>query len=324
MKAVYAVKQDKIENEPLKYGDLDLPAIEEGQVLVKVQANGVCHSDLHIIEGDFPLPKELFPLVPGHEIVGEVVESKNRNVKEGERVGIGWFYSACGQCEYCTSGRENLCPNATVTGINRWGGYAEYAILDGNYVSKIPEGLDSAEAAPLFCAGITAYSSVRKIGPKVGDRIAVFGVGGLGFYAIQMIEAAGARAIAVTSSHNKVAEMAGASEVIEEPKEGYDAAIVFAPNSSIVAKAVKSVKPGGTVVVPAIMDKIEVPFQYFTWEKNITSVASGFRSETRSVLKLAADGRLKSMIKTMPLSEAKTALMDLKRGKVQGRIVLKP
>lgn len=157
-------KQEKIEKKPLKYTNVESKEIVNGQILVKVLANGVCHSDLHIVEGDFPLPASLFPLIPGHEIVGEVVESKS-GIEKGTRVGIGWFYNACGKCDQCISGHENLCPNALVSGINVKGGYAEYAVLDANYVTPIPDSIGNIEAAPLFCAGITAYSAVRRINP---------------------------------------------------------------------------------------------------------------------------------------------------------------
>ncbi len=323
MKAMLLQKQEKIEKKPLKYSDFKYPEIRDGQIIVKVLANGVCHSDLHIIEGDFQLPDELFPLIPGHEIVGEVVESKSA-LEVGERVGIGWFYSACGSCDQCISGHENLCPNALVTGINVKGGYAEYAALDAMYASRVPDDVKSSEAAPLFCAGITAYSAVSRIRPSTNDRIAVFGVGGLAFYAIQMIEAMGAKAVAVTRSHREVAEAAGASEIVDKPEGAYDGSIVFAPNGALVRDAVSSVKSGKTIVIPAIMDKIEVPFGDFMWEKNITSVASGLRKETRAVLNMASESGLKSMIHERRLQDANEVLSELKSGKIMGRAVLVP
>ena len=323
MKAMVLEKQENIEKKPLRYIDVETGEIVNGQVLVKVLANGVCHSDLHIVEGDFPLPRSLFPLIPGHEIVGEVVESKSE-IEKGTRVGIGWFYNACGKCDQCISGHENLCPNALVSGINVKGGYAEYAVLDANYVTKIPDGIGNTDAAPLFCAGITAYSAVRRINPSVNDRIAVFGVGGLAFYAIQMIEAKGAKAVAVTRSHAKVAEEAGASEIVEKPSGQYDGSIVFAPSSSLVNNAVSAVRSGKTIVIPAVMDKIEIPFSSFTWEKNITSVASGLRKETRAVLDMAAGSGLKSMVHRRGLSEANEVLSELKNGRIIGRAVLVP
>ncbi len=323
MKAMILDKQKKIEDNPLKYKEFDKPEIKSGQVVVKVQANGVCHSDLHIVEGDIPLGHELFPIIPGHEIVGEVVESKS-NIQVGERVGIGWFYSACGKCEYCISGRENLCPYATVTGINHKGGYSEFAALDSNYVTKIPDNMDSAEAAPLFCAGITAYSAVKKLNVSPNDRIAVFGIGGLGFYGLQMVKLMGGKACAITTSHPEVAEKAEAYEISDKPAGKYDGAIVFAPNSGLVETAVSSVKSGKTIVVPAIMDKISIPFGSFMWEKNVTSVASGLRKEARAVLDIASSGGLISMVHTDKLSSANEVLGKLKQGKVKGREVLIP
>ncbi len=323
MKAMILEKQNKIENNPLKYEDYEGPELKHGQVIVKVQANGVCHSDLHIIEGDFPLPPELFPLIPGHEIVGEVVESKS-DIQIGERVGIGWFYSACGKCEYCISGKENLCPYATVTGINHKGGYSEYVALDSTYVSRIPDNLNSVETAPLFCAGITAYSAVRRLNIAPNDRIAVFGIGGLGFYGLQLIRLMGGKACAITTSHKAVAEKAEAAEITDRPSGHYDGAIVFAPNSKIVQTAASSVKSGKTIVVPAVMDKIEIPFSSFMWEKNITSVASGLRKETRAILDIASSEGLISMVHKSKLSSANEVLNNLKQGKVKGREVLVP
>jgi propanol-preferring alcohol dehydrogenase len=323
MKVMVLEKPDKIENKPLKYADYRYPEIREGQVLVQVLANGVCHSDMHIIEGDFQLPSEMFPLIPGHEIVGEVVETKS-SIQVGERVGIGWFYSACGACDQCISGHENLCPNALVTGINTGGGYSEFTTLDATYVSRVPDNVKDIEAAPLFCAGITAFSAVNRIHPSVSDRIAVFGVGGLAFYAIQFIEAMGAKAIAVTRSHGSVAEMAGASEIVDRPAGLYDGSIVFAPSREIVQKAVSSVKSGRTVVIPAVMDRIDIPFGDFMWEKNITSVASGLRRETREVLRLASESTLKSMVTERKLEDVNSVLLDLKKGKILGRAVLTP
>lgn len=323
MKVMMLEKPDKIENKPLKYTDYGYPEIRDGQVLVKILANGVCHSDMHIIEGDFQLPSEMFPLVPGHEIVGEVVETKS-NIQVGERVGIGWFYSACGICDQCISGHENLCPKAQVTGINTKGGYSEFAALDAKYVSRIPDNLKDTDAAPLFCAGITAFSAVNRIRPSLNDRIAVFGVGGLAFYAIQFIEAMGSKAIAVTRSHGSVAEKAGASEIVDRPSGPYDGAIVFAPSRDVVQKAVSSVKSGRTVVIPAVMDRIDIPFGDFMWEKNVTSVASGLRRETREVVRMASETGLKSMVTERKLEDANSALMDLKKGKISGRSVLIP
>lgn len=323
MKVMLLEKPDKIENKPLKYSDYKYPEIRDGQVLVKVLANGVCHSDMHIIEGDFQLPSEMFPLIPGHEIAGEVVESKS-SIQVGERIGIGWFYSACGVCDQCISGHENLCPSALVTGINTDGGYSEFAALDATYASRIPDNVKDIEAAPLFCAGITAFSAVNRIHPSINDRIAVFGVGGLAFYAIQFIEAMGAKAIAVTRSHGSVAEKAGASEIVDRPSGPYDGSIVFSPSREIVQKAVSSVKSGKTIVIPAVMDRIDIPFGDFMWEKNVTSVASGLRKETREVLRIASESGLKSMVTERKLEDANSVLLDLKKGKIPGRAVLTP
>lgn len=323
MKAAILHKQDKIENSPLKLEDIEQPPGGSDKVLVKIEASGVCHSDLHIVEGDFPLPQSMFPLIPGHEIVGTIAESHG-DWNEGDRVGIGWFASACGICDQCVSGHENLCENSKVTGLNVKGGYAEYTLVDPKYITRVPDNIKSSQAAPLFCAGLTAYTAVRKLHFSPGDKIAVYGVGGLGHYALQFISKLGGKAIAITKSHAKLADSLGAAQVMEKPEGRYNGSIVFAPDSSLVSVAAEHTRNGGTVVVPAIMDKIEIPFGSFMWEKNITSVASGFRIQTREMLNFVSQNGIESRVSEKSLSEANTVLKDLKDRKIDGRVVLRP
>lgn len=323
MKAAVLHKQEKIEKSPLKLEDVEQPKGGNGKVLVKIEASGVCHSDLHIIEGDFPLPQSMFPLIPGHEIVGTVAESYG-DWNEGDRVGIGWFASACGICNQCVSGHENLCENSKVTGLNVKGGYAQFTLVDGAYITRIPDNIKSSQAAPLFCAGLTAYTAVKKLHFAPGERIAVYGIGGLGHYALQFIDKLGGKAIAITKSHAKLANSLGASEIIEKPEGRYDGSIVFAPDPSLVSVAAEHTRNGGTVVVPAIMDKIEIPFGSFMWEKNITSVASGFRIQTREMLNFVSLNGIEGRVTEKPLSEVNAILKDLKERKIDGRVVLRP
>lgn len=323
MRTAILGKQEKIEKNPIEIMESEKPSIKDGEVLIKMEASGVCHSDLHIIEGDLPLPEEMFPLIPGHEIVGTVEESKG-DVEKGTRVGVGWFGKACGKCDYCISGKENLCPYAQVTGLNLKGGYADYVVADAKYVTEIPANISSVDAAPLFCAGLTAYTSVKKLGMRPGDRIGVFGVGGLGYYAIQFIEKMGGSAVAVTKGHRDLAEKTGASEVTDVPEGQYDGAVVFAPSGELASRAKKHTRSGGTIVIPAIFDTLEIPFSDFMWEKNVTSVASGFRPDTREMFQFVSRKGIKSMIETMGLDQANEALQKLKQNRVEGRIVLKP
>lgn len=323
MKAAILKKQEKIENFPLKVEEVEIPQPGNGKALVKIEASGVCHSDLHIIEGDLPLPESMFPLIPGHEIVG-TLEEPYGDFQKGDRVGIGWFASACGHCDQCVSGHENLCSNSKVTGMDVKGGYAQYTLVDGEYMTRIPDNIGSAEAAPLFCAGLTAFTAVKKLNFSPGERIAVYGVGGLGYYAIQFIEKMGGKAVAITGNHAQLAESVGASEVLDRPNGKYDGSIVFAPSSSIVPVAAEHTRNGGTVVIPAIMDKVEIPFGSFAWEKNITSVASGFRPHTRELLNFVSINGISNKITKKPLSEVNSVLKDLKNGKVNGRVVLTP
>ena len=200
MKAAVASKFGAI----LKIEDIAKPEIEPHQILVKIHACGVCHTDLHACHGDWPV-KPTLPLVPGHEGVGEVVEigSAVKHIKNGDRVGIPWLYSACGHCEYCLTGDENLCLSQQNSGYSVNGSYAEYCAADAAYVVKVPEGLSYVEAAPLFCAGVTTYKALKVSKAKPGNWVAIFGIGGLGHLAVQYAVAMGLRVVAVDTGSAK-------------------------------------------------------------------------------------------------------------------------
>lgn len=338
MKAAVLHAPAPVETNPLKI-ERDWPEPDLSgsyRVLIRVEAAGVCHTDLHIVEGRVFKPGKL-PLIPGHEVVGRVVEVGHGVdwLQRGDRVGVWWVWQSCGQCEYCLTGREQLCPNRVATGLNVDGGYAEYMVADARYVVRIPEGVRPEDAAPAMCAGITAYSSVRKSGARPGARIAVIGVGGLGSFAIQLAKLSGAHVTAVTRGHQRLAAEMGADEVIspEELDEyvkrrgGFDAALNFAPSPSSLAAALRAVKRGGVVVNAANMETLpEVDYRaHMAGEKTLMSVSVGNRASLRELLSLMAQGRVRPIpTQVMPLDEANEALRRLKRGEVHGRIVLKP
>lgn len=324
-----------IERKPLILDDVPVPAADKGQVIIKVEACGVCRSNLHMIEGDWVghgVPAKL-PIVPGHELVGSVVEVGEgvESVTAGEVVGVQPLWSSCGRCEFCLTGREQLCASKNITGETVDGGYAEYMVADANYVYLVPGNLSHSEAAPLFCAGLTAYSAVKKAELSPIKRVAVFGIGGVGHMILQFARMYGAEVVAVSrgEKHLKVAEELGASLVIDSSKEdpveelkkigGVDSSIVFAPSSAVVEQAIKATKLNGTIVVGVWSTLGEFPFPD---EKRIVGTAIGSRQVMREVLQLASAGKIRSVIDEFKLEDANDVLNMLKQGEVRARAVL--
>lgn len=336
MKAAVLHITAPVETKPLKLEEMDVPKISGYEILMKVKACGVCHSDVHIVEGEV-FKGHKFPLVPGHEVVG-VVEKIGENVREinsGDLVGIGWNYKSCLDCENCKNGLENLCGKKEGTGINRDGGYAEYMIADSRFVSKIPNRLKTEEAAPLFCAGLTAYRAVKLLSPKINQRVAVVGIGGLASYAIQFLKIYGAKVIALSRNehHLKLAEKVGADETIllrdnylsqKIEDSAAAAALNFAPSGKIIEEILIGLKRGGKLVNAGNIERT-VAMDYrkaLAGEKVLTTVSTGTRKDMREVLQLAAEGKIKSSVETMKLDNANEALIRVKSGSVEGRIVL--
>jgi alcohol dehydrogenase, propanol-preferring len=321
----------KTPQQPLRPVDWPVPKPEAGQVLVKIGACAVCRTDLHVVDGELPHPK--LPLVPGHEIVGTIVE-KGRGVqrfKVGDRVGIPWLGWTCGECEFCRSGRENLCDHARFTGYTLDGGYAEFTVADERFCFPIPESYSDVEAAPLLCAGLIGYRSLVKTGST--KRLGIYGFGAAAHIVAQVAKFQGREVFAFTrhgdSEAQKFAKSLGAvwagdSEAM--PPEKLDAAIIFAPVGGLVPLALKAVAKGGTVVCGGIhmSDVPSFPYELLWQERVICSVANLTRRDGEEFFALAPRIPVRTTVQTFPLAEANEALACLRSGKLQGAAVLVP
>jgi propanol-preferring alcohol dehydrogenase len=336
MKAQLLTRIDKIENHPLSYTDVPDPKPEPDEVLIKIKACGVCYSNLSMIEGEF---KEIFgiptklPIIPGHEITGVIEElgSSTTDFQKGDLVGVQVLWKTDGTCEFCQTGRENLCLNKQTTGETRDGGFAEYITAPASFTYHLPENLDLYESAPLFCPGVTAYRAVKRAKLQFGQKAAVIGIGGVGHMTVQFAKLAGAETIAVDKDESKLelaqdigADRAFTAETVEEDyiaKNGkVDVVFVHAPVQKAVDQAMRIVKRGGTVVMGVLGDaKIVFPEEY-----SVMGSVIGTRHDMEEVLKIAARGKLKVDCACYKLSEAEDVLKMLKQGKIVGRAVLVP
>ena len=319
--------------------DIPIPEIKPKDVLVKIHACGVCHTDLHACHGDWPV-KPKMPLIPGHEGVGEIVSlgSEIHHLQVGDRVGIPWLYSACGQCEYCLDGRETLCLDQDNAGYSVDGSYAEYCRANGEYVVKIPDGLSYVDAAPLFCAGVTTYKALKVSEVKPGQWVAIVGAGGLCHLAIQYAIAMGMNVIAVDTGDEKLAlaKELGATHCIDfmkvKPSEeiqqlvgGVHGVICTAVTQAAFGEAFKSVRRGGTCVLVGLPPE-EMPIPIFdTVLGGIKVVGSivGTRKDIQECLQFAAEGKVKAVIEEKRLDQINEILDDMIRGEITGRIVMK-
>jgi propanol-preferring alcohol dehydrogenase len=336
MKAVLLDKPAVIEQNPLRYAEYDTPKPADDEVLIRVKACGVCRSNLNVIEGAYSrlgIPSRS-PIIPGHEISG-IIEStgpKVTNLNVGDRVGIQPLYWACGNCEFCLSGREHLCPHRLITGETVDGGYAEYIRGKANFVYRIPANLKDDEAAPLFCPGVTAHRAVKQAGLFPSKTVAIFGIGGVGHVAVQFAKMTGATVVAISRSQKNLdlAMKMGADRAIiqddnlvpEMKKMGYvDSAIVFAPSQDAIDRAQRITKPGGTLVLGVTGN---VNNLMFFMEKTIKGSAIGTRLDMEEVLRIAASGKIRITTQTYPLIQAPEVLRKLKDGDMIGRAVLIP
>jgi propanol-preferring alcohol dehydrogenase len=311
--------------------DLPTPRPGPGQVLIAVKACAVCRTDLHVVDGELPHPK--LPLVPGHEIVGTVVEA-GAGVDRfaiGDRVGVPWLGWTCGECDYCRSGRENLCDRARFTGYDIDGGYAELAVADQRYCFAIPAQYGDVEAAPLLCSGLIGYRTLRLAGD--GECIGIYGFGAAAHIVAQVARHQGRRVFAFTQSGDTAAqdfarglgaEWAGGST--ELPPEPLDAALIFAPVGSLVPAALAATRKGGTVVCGGIHMSDIPAFPYtLLWEERVVrSVANLTRRDAEEFLALAPAAGVTTTTVTYPLDRANQALADLRNGALQGAAVLVP
>ncbi len=317
--------------QPLRAADVSTPKPNTAQVLVKVSACAVCRTDLHVVDGELPNPK--LPLVPGHEIVGTIVE-KGRGVqrfKVGDRVGIPWLGWTCGECEFCHSGRENLCDRARFTGYTLDGGYAEFALADERFCFPIPDAYSDAEAAPLLCAGLIGYRSLARIG--AAKRLGIYGFGVAAHIVAQIARHQGREVLAFTrrgdTEAQKFAKSLGVVWVGDSetpPPEKLDAAIIFAPVGSLIPLALKAVAEGGTVVCAGIhmSDIPQFPYDLLWHERTLCSVANLTRHDGEAFFALAPRVPVRTTVRTFPLAEANEALAHLRAGKLQGAAVLVP
>jgi alcohol dehydrogenase, propanol-preferring len=328
--------------EPLQLADVRQPTAAAGEVLLEVEACGVCHSDLHVARGDWPNFAKLihFPVILGHEVVGRVVELGAGVDAQlaGARVGVPWIFWTCGECVACREGRENICKSRAITGVSVNGGYAEYMLAKASHVIPVPESLSSAEAAPLFCAGVTVYRALRQAHASTGQRIAVFGAGGLGNLAIQIAKALGADVIAVDINDEKLelAREAGASQVLNAAKTkasaeiaasgGADIALVAAGTKAAYDSAFTSIRPGGTVLVVGLPpEPLSVDAGLLVRnEARVIGSAVGTRQDVRETLALAAGGKLHCRTESRPLERVNDILEAMHCGQLFGRVVLAP
>lgn len=316
---------------PLVLQDLPVPRPGAGEVLVKVAACAVCRTDLHVVDGELPDPK--LPLVPGHEVVGRVEElgAGVRDFRIGERVGLPWLGWTCGECEYCLSARENLCERARFTGYTIDGGYAEFVLADARFAFRIPEAFEDVSAAPLLCAGLIGYRSLRKAGDA--KRLGIYGFGAAGHIVAQVARSEGREVFAFTRPGDKDAQefartlgahWTGGSD--ETPPQQLDAVIIFAPIGPLVPAALRVLKRGGKVVCGGIhmSDIPAFPYRDLWHERSICSVANLTRRDAEEFLKLAPQVPIRTETQTFPLEQANEALEALRSGKLRGAAVLVP
>jgi propanol-preferring alcohol dehydrogenase len=326
--------------QPLVFKDVPRPQLEPSDVLIKVEACGVCHSDLHLADGDWSQLSAIVkrPLILGHEIAGRVIEKGKevRDLQIGDRVGVPWIYWTCGECEFCREGNENLCSRQKITGVTMDGGYAEFVKAPASHAIKIPDGLSSVEAAPLFCAGVTVFRALKQARVLPGQRLAVFGVGGLGHLAVQIGQVLGAEVTAVDISDEKLAlaKSLGASTVLNATSTnvvkqlrgggGVHIALVASAAKAAYDTAFYCVRPTGTLLAVGLPAEniCFPPIMMAAGEVRIQASAVGTRQDVREVLDLAAAGKIRCRVGTRPLAEANAALELLRSGQVSGRIVL--
>jgi alcohol dehydrogenase, propanol-preferring len=312
---------------PLREAELPAPEPGAGEVLVAVDACGVCRTDLHVVDGELPDPK--LPLVPGHQVVGRVVEP-GQLLAAGERVGIPWLGWTDGECRYCLSGRENLCDRARFTGYQLDGGYAELVAADERFCFPLPDDYDDLQAAPLLCAGLIGYRSLRLAGD--GERLGLYGFGASAHIVAQVARHQGRRVFAFTRAGDEPAQAFArklgaewAGDALGDPPEELDAAIIFAPVGELVPAALAAVRKAGVVVCAGIhmSDSPSFPYEILWGERVVRSVANLTRLDGEEFLALAPDVPVRTEVVPFPLEQANEALARLRAGEIRGAAVLK-
>ena len=316
---------------PLELRDVPVPAVGPKDILIKVRCCGVCHTDLHAVEGELPDAK--LPLIPGHEVIGVVerVGERAARFRAGVRVGAAWLRSTCGECRFCRDGRENLCEAARFNGYHADGGYAEYMALPEEFAYAVPESFSDEEAAPLMCAGIVGYRALELSGIQPGGTLGLYGFGGSAHIALQIAKHRSARIFVFTRSaeHQELARTLGADwagSSKDDPPAKLTNAIIFAPVGSLYLDALRVLDRGGTVASAGIhMSPIpEIDYdKYLYHERKMLSVANATRRDGEDLLRIAAEIPVRTTVQTFPLEKANDVLRLLKAGKINGAAVLK-
>ena len=307
-----------------------MPKPGPGEVLLRVRACAVCHTDLHLVEGELQPPR--LPVTPGHQVVAEVVGAgAGASIDLGQRVGVPWLGWACGECAFCRRGAENLCPQARFTGFHRDGGFAEFLVADARFTLPLPPSLDDASAAPLLCAGIIGYRSLRRAEVEPGDCIGLVGFGASAHLALPVALSWGCRVLVFTrgEAHRRLALRLGAAwagGIEDTPPDPLDRAILFAPAGDLVPAILERVRPGGTLAINAIHLSPIPAFSYslLYGERTVRSVANATRQDGRDFLRLAAEIDLQPTVTSYPLEDVNRALADLRHGGVEAAAVLLP
>jgi propanol-preferring alcohol dehydrogenase len=330
MRAAVLTKPQSVSARPLQLQDVAQPEAQPGHLVLRVRACGVCRTDLHIVEGELP---PVHPsVIPGHQIVGDVLAGATAELPIGARVGVSWIGGTDGTCPYCQKGAENLCDAPIFTGYSVDGGYAEYALARADFAFPLPEALDDLHAAPLLCAGIIGFRSLRVAGVEPGDAVGLFGFGASAHLTIAVLHAWKCKVYVSTrgASHRELAESLGAAWVgseQEKPPVALDRAVTFAPSGDVVIAALSSLRKGGVVAINAIhLDRIP-QFDYDTllWgERQIRSVANMTRADARDFLAIAAAIKLQPKVTRFPLDQANEALLAVKHDSIDGAAVLIP
>jgi len=327
---------------PLSIEQVPVPVPGHGDLLIKVTACGVCHSDLHAVDGDWT-PGPALPLIPGHEVAGTVagVGSGVSGFSVGDAVGVPWMYSACGSCEFCLSGMETICKSAEATGYTKPGGYAEYMVAPAAFVGRLPDGTDPYAMAPILCAGVTTYRGLKRTNARPGQWVAVVGIGGLGHIAVQYARAMGLRVAAVDVADDKLAlaRSLGAEVLVngadtdvvaalQDRIGGAHAAVVTAVASKAFEQAILMLRPGGTVTYIGLpggkSDEIRTSISAITnWELSVRGSNVGTRQDLNEAVAFAAGGLVKASIRTAPLEDINAILDDMRKGRIVGRVVLR-
>lgn len=322
-----------VTQKPLVLTEMETPVAKPGDVLIRVHACGICRTDLHVVEGELDAARYQLPIIPGHQVVGTVQAAPGSScLQPGQRVGVPWLNSTCGNCRFCRSGRENLCEHPEFTGWTRNGGFADFVTAPADFVYPLPAQMTDTEVAPLLCAGIIGYRCLRQceIDSWAGAKLGLYGFGAAGHIAIQIARHRGAEVYVCTrdhARHQKLAEELGASWVggtFDVPPVKLDASIVFAPAGEIVPVALSALDRGGKLVLGGIHMSPIREFEYSSiyWERVIRSVANNTRLDGREFIAEAVAANIRTHTEVFPLAEANTALLALKQDAIRGAGVL--